>query len=255
MKAHLAARTVAVRPAKVLLVRRRERRGSEGIHVFWGSSAEAAPALSSAVLDSYEQLVELDFARPGESLRHPLLLVCTHGKRDACCARYGRALYEAVREQVEDAWVWQCSHVGGDRFAGNLVCLPEGLYFGRVGPDDVWDVLDEYLAGRIHLGFYRGRSCYSFPQQAAERAVREATGLVGIEELELVSSSPIRFRAGVREYEVGVREERGDLSRLTCSSETTTRPRRFVARSLRESAGRRGRADPPHPAGPEAPPR
>ena len=30
-------------------------------------------------------------------------------------------------------WVWQCTHVGGDRFAGNLVCFPEGLFFGRVG--------------------------------------------------------------------------------------------------------------------------
>ena len=40
---------------------------------------------------------------------------------------------------------------GGDRFAGNVVVLPEGLYYGRVRPEEAWTVLDEHLAGRIHL--------------------------------------------------------------------------------------------------------
>ena len=30
--------------------------------------------------------------------------------------------------------MWQSSHIGGDRFAGNVVFLPEGLYYGRVEP-------------------------------------------------------------------------------------------------------------------------
>ena len=66
--------------------------------------------------------------------------------------------------------MWQSSHIGGDRFAGNVVFLPEGLYFGRVEPAEAWPVLDEYLAGRIDLAHYRGRSAYSFAEQAAERA-------------------------------------------------------------------------------------
>ena len=69
------------------------------------------------------------------------------------------------------------THIGGDRFAGNLVCLPEGLYYGRVDREAAGSVLDEHLAGRLLLEHYRGRSIYTFPVQAAERSVREATGL------------------------------------------------------------------------------
>ena len=134
--------------------------------------------------------------------------------------------------------MWQSSHVGGDRFAGNVVFLPDGLYFGRVGPGDAWPVLDEYLAGRIHLEHYRGRSCYSFAEQAAERAVREAAGLRGIDDLELVEhdGAHIVFRAGGRRFDVGVTAEAGELTYLTCSSETLRHPRHYAARILRESA-------------------
>ena len=29
---------------------------------------------------------------------------------------------------------WEVSHIGGDRFAGNLLVLPHGLYYGRLDP-------------------------------------------------------------------------------------------------------------------------
>ena len=126
IKAHLAERAAALRPAKVLFIRRRERRAADGIHVYWGSSAPRGPWLSSTVVEGYEDLLGLDFADPGDLLTHPLLLVCTHGKHDACCAKHGLPVYEAMRDLVDEGWLWQCSHVGGDRFAGNVVCLPEG---------------------------------------------------------------------------------------------------------------------------------
>ncbi len=151
--------------------------------------------LYSALLDRYEDLLELDLAAPGEPLGHPLLLVCTHGKHDRCCARYGRPLHQALSEQADEGWVWQSSHLGGDRFAGNVVFLPEGLYFGRVGPGEAWPVLDEYLAGRLDVDHFRGRSCYSFAEQAAERAVREASGMRGIDDLSLVGRDGAPRRA------------------------------------------------------------
>src|SRR3990170_4947419 len=49
-----------------------------------------------------------------------------------------------------------------DRAAGNVVVLPDGLYYGRVEPADVWALADEQLAGRVLLDRYRGRSCYTF---------------------------------------------------------------------------------------------
>ena len=225
----------------MLFVRRAGTLHHRPLSVFWGSSRETGTRLFRAELSSHEDLLELDFESLGELVTHPLLLVCTHGKHDRCCARYGRPLYDALREQAEDDWVWQASHVGGDRFAGNLVCLPEGLYFGRVGLDEAWAVLDGYLAGRIHLGCYRGRSSYPFPVQAAERRIRQELGLTGIDDLALLAAEEthkgwrVRFRACDRDVETEVAVELGELTYLTCNADTLTHPRRYVAGSLRVS--------------------
>jgi hypothetical protein len=188
-------------------------------------------------VESYEDVLDLDLTAPAESLDHPLFLVCTHGKHDPCCARHGRPLYQALAELVEQDWVWQVSHLGGDRFAGNLVALPAGLYFGRVTPAAAWPVLEDYLAGRIRLEHYRGRAAYPFPVQAAERAVRESAGLTGIDDLELIERHPVvAFRGNGRRYDVDVTAAPGELTYLTCNAETLRHPRHYAARILRESA-------------------
>jgi hypothetical protein len=236
VKEHLRGRAAELRRTKILFVRQTERRHGP-LRVFWTRSGGRGSRVSGVEIERYDELLGLDFSADENPINHPLLLVCTHGKHDPCCARLGRPLYEAVREQVDEGWAWQCTHVGGDRFAGNLVCLPEGLYFGRVEPADAWSVLDEYLSGRVRLDLYRGRSCYSFPAQAAERALREATGLRGLDDLELVSSEPIRFRAGGRVYEVEVTERAGELTYLTCRALNLRHPRQFVAVSLHDRPG------------------
>jgi len=239
VKRHLLERLDARPNTKLLFIRRPHRRSHPALEVIWGSSPERGGQLFHAELDGYDDLLGLDPAAPGsEAVRHPVLLVCTHGKHDRCCARRGRPLYEALEAQAEEGWVWQSSHIGGDRFAGNVVFLPEGLYFGRVAPAEAWQVLDEYLAGRIDLDHYRGRSAYTFSEQAAELAVRGATGLRGIADLELVEhdGAHVCFRAGSRRFDVGVAYEPGPLTYLTCSSETLRHPRHYAAEILRESA-------------------
>jgi hypothetical protein len=183
--------------------------------------------------ETYEDLRGLEL-RSGTEIEHPLFLVCTHGKHDPCCARYGRPLFEALRDELEPEWAWQSSHIGGDRFAGNLVCLPEGLYYGRVDREAAGSVLDEHFGRRIALDYYRGRSIYTFPVQAAERWLREQAGLTGIDELMLAKvtrqedSYDVAFTLRGETHEVRVERELGDLTLLTCSSETLKRPPRFV---------------------------
>ena len=111
------------------------------------------------------------FAGAGEPIDHPLLVVCTHGKRDRCCSRYGRPLYDALRSDVPPEWVWQSTHVGGDRFAGNLVCLPEGLYFGRVDPAAARDVLAR-IPRRAHRARALPRPLVPLVPAASGRAPR-----------------------------------------------------------------------------------
>jgi hypothetical protein len=237
VKAHLRERCEALPHSKLLFIRRTERREGDALRVYVARTRQDESWIRCVELEHYEDVLAHPLSGDdGALVDHPLLLVCTHGKHDRCCARYGRPLYDALREQVDREWVWQCTHVGGDRFAGNLVALPQGAYFGRVGRDDVWPLLDAYLGGRVRLENYRGRSTYTFVVQAAERHVRERTGLldfddVAYEAVERTGETAwrVRMRAGGEVHEVDVAARHGQLTYLTCSSETLRHPRTFVA--------------------------
>jgi hypothetical protein len=233
VKQHLLDQVRSVPHGRLLFVRRPDRRGRPELVAFTAASKPDEIAVTRTEFEAYEDLRGLDLLA-GTAVEHPLFLVCTHGKHDPCCARFGRPLYEALRDELAPDWVWQVSHIGGDRFAGNLVCLPEGLYYGRVDRETAGPVLDEHLARRILIPSYRGRSIYTFAVQAAERVLRERTGLVGIDDLTLRevvrrnTSTRVTFAAGAETHKLRVDEERGDLTRLTCSSDSLERPPRFV---------------------------
>jgi hypothetical protein len=247
VKTHLREQLETLPRSRLLFIRRPRRASEPGLTCYVGRTPERGGAFRRFDLERYEDLLTVDAAaalagEESSALDHPLLVVCTHGKRDRCCARYGRPLYDALREQVDADWLWQSSHVGGDRFAGNLVCFPQGLYFGRVGRGDAWPVVDEYLSDHLYLERYRGRCCYSFPVQAAEQAVRERAGVVGIDDLALISATrkgEETWRVSFRVlptgdlHEVEVRVELGDLTYLTCTAATLQRPRRYLAASQR----------------------
>lgn len=242
LKAFLRAERRRLPHARILFVRGAERRGRDGLLVFLARTTRAGGELRRLELDRHDDLIGLDLETAGAPVGHPLFLVCTHGKHDRCCAKYGRPLYDAVREQVEEGWVWQSTHVGGDRFAGNLVALPDGVYYGRVEPSEAWPVIEASLAGRLHLPCYRGRSCYGFAAQAAELSVREETGLLGISAVQVRSIGRAgdgwraEVEAGETVYEVDVRREEGEATHLTCSSAALKRPSRYVGGSLRAPA-------------------
>ncbi|NJN54464.1 MAG: sucrase ferredoxin, partial [Anaerolineae bacterium] len=108
---------------------------------FVGVNDEIEPRLYEFHLGAYADLLELDMAAivAGEARFMPHLVtgqryfVCTNGKRDRSCAVYGAALYRALAEKVSSA-VWMTTHLGGHRFAGTLLSLPDGVCYGRVAP-------------------------------------------------------------------------------------------------------------------------
>jgi hypothetical protein len=249
LKTHLREQLRTLRNARLLFVKKPERRAYGRRQLYFGSSRPGEERFFQLEVDHHEDLRGFDFVAalsgsetPGVPVEHPLLVVCTHGKRDRCCAKYGQPLYDALRRNTETGHVWQSTHVGGDRFAGNVVELPHGLYYGRVGPGDVRGLLAAHAAGRVHLDRYRGRSAYSFPLQAAEQAIREAEGLPGIDDLVLAGSQRlgdaawrVRFRApdGVV-HEVDVCEEPAEEpAYLTCGAEEPKRALRYAATALR----------------------
>ena len=135
-----AARAAGVR---VLLVRRPGRSRPSTRRLLLADSGPDAPWLRQASVEDVGDLARLDlgavFAAGGEGFGRPApgptFLVCTHGRHDPCCADLGRPLVRALKAAGVPR-VWESSHLGGDRFAGNLLCLPHGLYFGQVAPED-----------------------------------------------------------------------------------------------------------------------
>jgi hypothetical protein len=221
---------------RLILIRRPDRRHHPTLAVFVADSREGKERLGRLDIGHHEELRDVDPWTEATAIENALFLACTHGKHDPCCARYGRPLFEALSEQLGEEWAWQCTHVGGDRFAGNAVCLPHGLYYGRVERDDVPALVDEHLAGRISLAHYRGRSCWPFAVQAAERRIRAEEGLTGLDDLSLDAVQEIEdrwlvaFSTQLGRREVEVAAELGELTQLTCNAATAKRPLRFVAR-------------------------
>jgi hypothetical protein len=116
----------------------------------------------------------------------PLLLICTNGRRDVCCASFGRPLV-TVMHQRSPGRVWETTHLGGHRFAPTAAVLPFGVVYGRLDADAASRILDEVRDGRLVLDGYRGRSTFEGPGQVAEAAVREATGLTGLEDFDVTA--------------------------------------------------------------------
>lgn len=230
--AHLAGagRRAGVR---VLLVRRPGRRSAdtEGTRVFAARAAGADSWLASAVLDRVDDVAALDLAAlregPPASLEPhpgPVLAVCTHGRHDACCAERGRPVALALAASRHADATWECSHIGGDRFAGNLLVLPRGHYYGRVDPASAIEVADAVADGRLALDHLRGRSDVAMPVQAAEIDVRRRLGLTGLDDVRPTSArteadlTTVSLEAAGSPVRVRVRRLLGDPGRLTCGA-------------------------------------
>ena len=172
------------------LVRRAEERGYRILAIRRPGRARRAGRWRWAIVDtgigtesarwgeveSPEQLLDAPFAAgAGEPSDEPIIVVCAHGRHDECCAVRGRRVAADLAERYPD-WTWECSHMGGDRFAATMLLFPHGLSYGRVDHADAPRIVDEYLAARIVPGHFRGRSSLSRQEQAAQHAAVEVTG-------------------------------------------------------------------------------
>jgi hypothetical protein len=107
----------------------------------------------------------------------PLFLVCAHGRHDACCALRGRPLAQAL-QLVRPGRVWETTHLGGDRFAANVLVLPTGELYGRVTPLVAAELVARVDAGEVVPGLMRGRIGLSPIAQAALVYAHEQLAIV-----------------------------------------------------------------------------
>jgi len=216
---------------KVLLIRRHGRRPASGLRVFAAYADPHQPWMETTIVDGSRDLLGLSLAplARGEGLgltahQEPVFLTCTHGRHDTCCAERGRPVAAALAGSHPEL-SWEVSHMGGDRFAANVLVLPDGLYYGRVTPDTATALVENHLSGHLTLDLLRGRSGYPFAVQAAEWFLRDVTGLTGTRALRVVSRQShggrwtVDFRADTgRDWRVQLSVARQPEELLTCTA-------------------------------------
>ncbi|MFC3284751.1 sucrase ferredoxin [Litchfieldella rifensis] len=143
-----------------------------------------------------------------------MILCCTHGRKDKCCAKFGYRTYQAIADEAqhhEYAFdVWESTHLGGCRLAASAIIFPQLRKYGRIGIDDIPGLLRAEATGQPYLPCYRGDSRLSPPEQCAQVAALEwlqARGLRGEVSVESESaiaegnrlSVPVRWQTAGRQ--------------------------------------------------------
>lgn len=156
------ARAAAALGIRVQLIRRPG--GSTAGHAYFAWTADPAPwtlrydlrQFTSADPSALSRFTQGERLPGGESVIEPMYLVCAHGDRDACCGRLGGQLARALT--TRNYPVWETTHLGGHRFAPNLVILPHGLYYGPVDAEGAIAAIESHRTGTVAPRGFRGRA-------------------------------------------------------------------------------------------------
>lgn len=191
-----------------------------------------SPALHTLHLNDYGDILNVDLERlagrplpsKGTSHSEPIFLTCTNGRRDACCAKWGRAMAEALSAAAGDQ-AWQTTHLGGHRFAPTLLVLPHGSQYGWLEPDDAGPLVEAHRRERLYrLDRYRGHVGFTRPVQAAAAFLRETIDCQALGALSVVhaamddETSRVRLRVGTETYDVQILHEEGETMALSCGA-------------------------------------
>lgn len=189
-------------------------------------------------VDDPSELLELPLdGTAGEPSDAPIFAVCTHARHDQCCAVRGRPVVEALAAAHPEL-TWECSHLGGDRFAATMIVFPEGLLYGRVGADDAATVVERHADGQVVPGLLRGRTSLSTVAQAAEASARAETGDDRIDAFRVVSEHAhphgwtVELAHGDELLRVEVGERLSEPMLTTCAATIAHPVREFVPVSV-----------------------
>ncbi|KAK1619742.1 hypothetical protein QYE76_025259 [Lolium multiflorum] len=131
-----------------------------------------------------------------EAIKGSYVFVCAHGSRDKRCGVCGPALITRFKEEIEgqgldgQVAVSACSHVGGHKYAGNVIIFSSdakgevtGHWYGYVAPDDVPVLLHKHIGqGEIVDHLWRGQLGMTEEQQKKALELKHMTNGVTGEE-------------------------------------------------------------------------
>lgn len=190
----------------------------------WLASCDAHEAITRSVeIQDVNEILEWDLLAfgngripdIGDRIDTPLEFVCTHSRRDACCAIWGRGRIASVPSNLREQ-VWECSHLGGHRFAATSLFLPSGRLYGRLGeysPKGQGRLVEPDPAN------LRGPSYLPAPLQAAECLVRQQSSVDVSQALTVTA-----LETGPDDVVVSVLESAGRSWTVRCQAEGITAP-------------------------------
>lgn len=226
------ARRVASAGGRMVVIRRPDRRTTSDRRWFWADCRPGHESLRSGSIRSDDALLGLSLdGSDGEADDQTVWLACTHGRHDRCCAEKGRVVFHDL-DALVPGQVWESSHLGGCRFAGNVVELPSGLYYGRVSTVDLPALVAAQTRSEVLREHIRGRSALPTPAQAATQLVAERLDVSPIDVL--VVAEPAARGGGRWQVDLRVGAEPltavvrlfglGERVALTCGAQHGDRP-------------------------------
>lgn len=171
LQAHLSA-LMEKNPDLQILFIKRKANSHPSINIFIARLGIQS-TFSKITLTSHADLLNISFdqiinGHPDEIIvNEPHFFVCTNGTRDVCCSKFGLPVYQSLNE-IAGENAWQCSHIGGHRFAPTMLVFPAGIALGRVQPGNIPGVIQTINSGKLPLAHLRGRLDYPGVVQAAE---------------------------------------------------------------------------------------
>lgn len=183
-----------------------------------------ANELRTLSFSSYLDLVDIAIDRDVvQCVSTNLFCVCTHASRDLCCSRYGLATWRRLLE-LSGGNAWQSTHLGGHRFAPNVLVLPQGRLYGRVHTDKVDGFFELVESGEVDYELLRGRSEFPSEAQACERLVKRP-----VDSVLSCDVNSVRFGTAVGEVEVAVPARGSEIAVVgSCGDEEPTYVRPFI---------------------------
>ena len=225
-----------MRPLAIRRTGRRTDERREQKHWRW-AVVDARPGRESARWGSVDDPAELlDVPLDGSTgtpSDEPIVCVCTHARHDQCCAVKGRPVVTALARQYPEQ-TWECSHLGGDRFAATLIVFPEGLLYGRMTAAEAPALIESRARGEVEPQWLRGRTSLTNVAQAAESFARDTTGDRRINAFTVLAEKPtadgwlVEFDHRGEKLSVGVAATMSEPLLSTCAAVVAAPVREFV---------------------------
>jgi hypothetical protein len=229
VQSHLDAALATIPGSRLLFIKQQEE-SEDGLRFFVARTDEVAPQLYQFELADYDALTGLDLpaVAAGEGafderiIDKPLFLVCTNGKRDKCCAKFGLPMFKAIAAAAPEE-TWQSTHMGGHRYAPNVMFLPHSVNYGLMAATEGPAAVAAHQRGELYdLDRYRGRTYYDAHVNAADTFARQELDLMRLDGLRLAEDEALEENVWrVRFY---LAESEQTLS-LTVAGELTAEPR------------------------------